>query len=436
MHLAPLALLVLAALPGCAPAETSLVYIVRSEWTPSETATVGSVSWDPSGGAGTATVEYGLTTDYGAEAPATTSGEALLLGLVPDTTYHYRLVGDGWVSEDATLATAPAPDALPRLDLLESDGSDWGRYTLTTTSTDVSVGQVQVLDAALNPVWWYEVPAFVASAALGRDGSSIVYLQGSGGVDAELVRVAFDGVERSRQSVPFGHHAFVELPNSDVAYLEFTVRNIDGVNLVGDRIVVISPLGESRVVFDSFDELLPDDAADQPKSTSLGTEWFHANGLAYDERDNTFLVSSAFLEAVYKVDASTGNVLWQLGGEGSDFDFPDDQGFGVQHAPEVTEDGVLLFDNGGADGASRAVEFDLDAKAGTASRVTEAVHPSGAWVATLGDATRLPSGAIGTTWAERGESIVFNEDGTVAWHADLPDGQLMFGMQVFDSFYP
>lgn len=436
MHLAALALFALAALPACAPVEDALVYVVPSAWTPSETATVGSVSWDASGGAAAAFVEYGLTTDYGAQAPPTDSGEALLLGLVPDTTYHYRLVGEGWVSEDATLTTSPAPEGLPRLDLVESDDSDWGRFTLTATSTTVSDGQVQVLDAALNPVWWREVSAFVWSAALGRDRSSILYLQGNGGVDAELVRVGFDGTERSRQSVPWGHHAFVELPNTEVAYLDATVRNIDGVDLVGDRIVVISPLGESRVVFDSFDELLPADAADQPKSTSLGTEWFHANGLAYDERDNTFLVSSAFLEAVYKVDATSGEVLWQLGGDGGDFEFPDDQGFGIQHAPEVTDDGVLLFDNGGADGASRAVEYDLDAKARTATRVTEDVHPSGAWVATLGDATRLPSGAIATTWAERGEGIVFNADGSVAWHADLPDGQLMFGMQVFESFYP
>lgn len=247
--------------------------------------------------------------DYGAEAPPTASGEALLLGLVPDSTYHYRLVGDGWVTEDATLTTGSVPESLPVLDLVESDGSDWGRYTLTATSTTVSDGQVQVLDAALNPVWWREVSAFVWSAAVGLDHSSIVYLQGNGGVDAELVRVGFDGVERSRQSVPWGHHAFVELPTSEVAYLDATVRNIDGVDLVGDRIVVISPLGETRVVFDSFDELLPDDAADQPKSTSLGTEWFHANGLAYDERDNTFLVSSAFLEAIYKVDARSGEVL-------------------------------------------------------------------------------------------------------------------------------
>jgi hypothetical protein len=82
------------------------------------------------------------------------------------------------------------------------------------------------------------------------------------------------------------------------------------------------------------------------------------------------------------------------------------------------------------------VEYDLDAKDWSATRVSEASHPDGAWVATLGDATRLPSGAIATTWAERGEGIVFNDDGTVAWHADLPDGQLMFGMQVFDTFYP
>lgn len=399
--------------------------------------TAGTVAWVATEDTADASIEYGLTTAYGMLAPQLTPGEIVLLGLLPGTTYHYRLVGPGWVTEDRTLITGPAPEDLQELKLLESDGSDWGAFVLTTTFEVGKPAQLQVLDPQLRPVWWRLATSFVWKAKFSADRKSIVYLEGTGGFEAEIVRVALTGEVLARIPVPNGHHDFVELPNGDFAYLASTMREWNGWQVVGDQIVEVDSSGGTTIVWDAFDDLTPVEEEHWPgELSSLGADWFHANALVYDARDGSFLVSSYYLKSIYKIDARSGDIQWQLGGEGGEFSFPDDRGFGTQHAPELTADGILLFDNGAASTGSRVVQYSLNAQTRVASRVAEYPHPTGAWVGTMGDASRMPSGGVASTWAERGEAIVFNEAGEVAWHADVDSGSMIFGMDVFDSFYP
>lgn len=396
--------------------------------------TAGTVAWVATEETADASIEYGLTTAYGMLAPQLTPGEIVLLGLLPGTTYHYRLVGPGWVTEDRTLVTGAAPEDLQALKLLESDGSDWGAFVLTTTFEAGKPGQIQVIDPQLRPVWWRLATAFVWKAKFAADHKSILSLEGTGGIDAEIVRTALTGEVLARVSVPNGHHDFVELPNGGFAYLASTMEEWNGWQVVGDQIVEVDGNGGTTIVWDAFDELTPVEEAHWSAS-QLGVDWFHANGLVYDAGDGSFLVSSYYLECIYKIDERSGDIQWQLGGEGGEFSFPDDRGFGTQHAPELTADGILLFDNGEASTGSRVVEYRLDTPTRVARRVAEYPHPTRAWVGTMGDASRMPSGGVASTWAERGEAIVFDEAGEVAWHADVDSGSMIFGMEVFDSFY-
>ncbi len=432
-------LLAVFALVGCAgPSPGVTEYAMDLVWRPSAAmATSGAVAWAPTSEVADASVEYGTTTDYGQSAPEVAPGSSVIYGLSPATTYHYRLVGDGWVSGDETLVTGAAALGLAPLHLVESDGSDWGHYLLTTTFVSGQSGQILVLDPNLQPVWWSTSPTdFVWSAKFAADGQSILYLQGDGGANAKIVRLSLSGEEIARYPTPYGRHAFLELPNGDIAYIASDSEVWNGQNVVGDQIVALSPDGSSRVLWDSFNDLTPVPAPNWSGSTNpLGADWTHCNGLAYDPDTNAFLISSYYLHSIYKIDAANGDILWQLGGTGSDFTFPDDPGFGPQHSPQFTSDGVLLFDNDQAGTISRVVRYALDANAGVATRSADYPNPAGGWSATLAYADTLPGGDIASTWAERGEAIVFDPDGAVAWHAQMDTGGMMFGMDVFDSFY-
>ncbi|MSP57163.1 MAG: hypothetical protein EXR69_16435 [Myxococcales bacterium] len=277
-----------------------------------------------------------------------------------------------------------------------------------------------------------EATGFVWTSRFSADHQSILSLEAGC-----IVRTALTGEVISRLSTPAGHHDFVELPSGELAYLSSTVREWNGWEVVGDQIVVLAADGAQRVAWDAFDDLTPV-VLEHWSSTfnPVGAEWTHANGLDYDADTDTFLVSSFYLQSIYSIDASNGDILWQLGGDGGDFSFLDDRGFGPQHAPQRTADGVQLFDNGSPTYGSRVVQYALDTTSHEATVVAEYPHPTGAWSGTFTDATSLGTGGVASTWAERGEAIVFNEAGQVAWHAQAGTGSMIFGAEVFDTFYP
>jgi hypothetical protein len=101
---------------------------------------------------------------------------------------------------------------------------------------------------------------------------------------------------------------------------------------------------------------------------------------------------------VLAVDVATKDVKW-LFGPGGDFTLygpdghriPDAYYSSCQHGIEVSPDGnrILMYDNGWALGRSRAVEYELDHAAGTATMVWHWTE-SGWYESILGDADWLP----------------------------------------------
>ncbi|BDZ43522.1 hypothetical protein GCM10025865_28210 [Paraoerskovia sediminicola] len=74
----------------------------------------------------------------------------------------------------------------------------------------------------------------------------------------------------------------------------------------------------------------------------------HLNSVSEDD-DGNLLLSARNTCALYKIDRTTGDVVWRLGGRASDFAVADDAAFMRQHDLRRSTDGTLtLFDNGGA----------------------------------------------------------------------------------------
>ena len=126
--------------------------------------------------------------------------------------------------------------------------------------------------------------------------------------------------------------------------------------VIGDGILVLDRQGHQIWKWTVFDELDPlvDDMIFKNKK-----DWMHANSIAFD-KDGNYLISFYNNGQIWKVDATTGNVLWKFGHNG-DFEIPAFAVFDQAHTVNVTDKGWLMFfDNGANKKLSRSLAFTLD----------------------------------------------------------------------------
>ena len=144
----------------------------------------------------------------------------------------------------------------------------------------------------------------------------------------------------------------------------------------------------------------------------------HANAIELD-RDGHLLVSARNTSAIYKVDRSTGDILWRLGGKKSDFKMGAGATFGLQHDPRRQADGTLtVFDDGTA-GPSRGIVLNVDEVAMTATLVKEYPHPHGKFAMSQGNVEILPNGNVFVGWGSTGTASEFTTDGQLEFDADF-----------------
>ena len=91
-----------------------------------------------------------------------------------------------------------------------------------------------------------------------------------------------------------------------------------------------------------------------------GADYAHWDSVAVDG-DGHWIASFRHLDAVLKINRSTGAIAWVLGGPCDQFGLSAGQKFSHQHHARRAPDGRLtLFDNAVAGGGSRALAFNLD----------------------------------------------------------------------------
>lgn len=210
------------------------------------------------------------------------------------------------------------------------------------------------------------------------------------------------------------HHEVTELESGNVLTLGREVREIeypeqicpdeefDGTYNVGaDVILEIEPDGTTVRRYSLFDlvqpladleRIIPDEFCspylEERYPGQDARDWTHANAVVLDEERNALLVSARHTDAIYAIryedddNGPGGELLWTLG-EGSDFELEGDgDWFFHQHAPQVDDGSILLYDNGNRRAGtslddpsrlpySRAVRYELDEENMTAKQVWE-----------------------------------------------------------------
>lgn len=208
------------------------------------------------------------------------------------------------------------------------------------------------------------------------------------------------------------HHGVNLGPNGNLLLLSMEIREFDDwpgstsdpnaprgrAKLVGDIVMEVRPDGSKVNEWRLLDMLDPyrvtygsHDRYWRQRGYSGANDWCHANGCAYDARDDCILVSLRTQDCIVKFDRKTGALRWILGSHGNwrapwcdrlltpigplMWQFH-------QHDCSITPAGTILcFDNGNhralpfecavaaEENTSRAVEFAVDQAKGTIRQV-------------------------------------------------------------------
>ena len=130
--------------------------------------------------------------------------------------------------------------------------------------------------------------------------------------------------------------------------------------------------------------------------TSQTLRYVHANSIDYTP-DGNILLSARNMDEVTKIDRSSGEIIWRLGGKNNEFSFVNDQfgKFSGQHDARMLPNGNLtMLDNGiqHFNPTSRAVEYAIDDVNKTATVVWEYVQPYDDLSHVSGNVQRLENG--------------------------------------------
>ncbi|KAI9148812.1 hypothetical protein HJFPF1_10854 [Paramyrothecium foliicola] len=176
--------------------------------------------------------------------------------------------------------------------------------------------------------------------------------------------------------------------------------------------------------------------------------YFHINSVDKDDEGN-YLISARNVAAVFKINGTSGEVIWQLGGlkGGSSFKLiPHDQ-FGFQHHARFhgrSSDGryetISLFDNGAHSASiqthpySRARIYEIDHHVGAAEAIRTFDAPDKLSARTQGSVQLLPNGNAFVNWGQAGAVTEFSDGGEVLFHSYLdsaPHGVLVQSYRGF-----
>lgn len=409
--------------------------------TPGDPATVVVLSWTTPEPA-TSTVEFGPTVSYGRRTPRgealTTEHRVMVVGLPASCDCFVRALsvtasGEELRSADLSVRTADAPPSLSfttELDLAGSSDAPWVLAVSAVTSA------VAIVDGDGALIWWRELPAGVSleQARVSDDGLSVLYNQSAGlytdSTSSTVNRVRLDGGEGAVTPTPFGHHDFLPLSDGNIAYIQADLRPMDLTGdgaaelIVGDAIQVVASDGSPLVqVWNSWDSLTLTTAQETPYYPGA-LDWVHANGLWMS--DDMWYLSSHNFSSIFKIDGVTGEILWQLGGDDSDFEFIDGTTpFAHQHAPRVYGDRVFLFNN--TDGTdtppdSYVVEYQIDEAARTVREVRRHQRDTPTYSYILGNIDILEDGSWLVGWGTESLAEQVATDGTVLRRLRLGGG--------------
>ncbi len=229
------------------------------------------------------------------------------------------------------------------------------------------------------------------------------------------------------------HHELQILNNGHALMISYDPEPVDMSQIVPggnpNAIVtglILQELDENKnVVFQwrSWDHFAITDATHE-NLLAANIDYVHGNAIDLDN-DGNLLISSRHLSEITKINRTTGEIIWRLGGVHNQFTFTNDpERFSYQHhIRRISNGNITLFDNGNYHTAphSRAVEYKLNETTKTATLVWQ--YNPGIYGFAMGSVQRLRNGNTLICWGAANPTITeLTPAGSIALQMDLPPG--------------
>lgn len=177
--------------------------------------------------------------------------------------------------------------------------------------------------------------------------------------------------------------------------------------LPGDGLIELDKTGQKIWEWSTFDvqEEINPKIVEQPWINSISVDI-----------DNNYILSLRALHQIWKVNSTTGKVMWKLGSGGSVKIDPQSE-FLYQHFAYRNKDGhIMLFDNGSAKRPfTRVLSFDLNEQTLEAENKINANLPEMYYSPIMGSASLLPDNHLLATSATNGTIVKMDQSGRVIW---------------------
>jgi hypothetical protein len=164
--------------------------------------------------------------------------------------------------------------------------------------------------------------------------------------------------------------------------------------------------------------------------TAYNIDYVHGNSLDIDN-DSNIILSSRHLDEISKINSTTGEFIWRLGGKHNEFTFVNDTAkFSHQHyVRRLANNNILFFDNGNyhTPNYSRAVEYSMNETAKTVELVWEYRNTPTIYSSAMGNAQRLENGNTMIGWGLNDATLTeVTPDKSVLYTLSLPTGQYSY----------
>src|SRR4030095_11969934 len=244
-------------------------------------------------------------------------------------------------------------------------------------------------------------------------------------------------------------HELRVLPNNHALLLSYDKEHVDMSQIVpgGDPNALVTGLilqeidSYKNVVFQWIigDHVLITDATHENLVSNL-IDYVHGNAIEI-ENDGNLLLSSRHMDEITKINRTTGDMIWRLGGKHNEFTFLNDPiGFSHQHAIRRIANGhITLFDNGNYHSPrfSRAVEYSLDEENKTATLVWQYRHSPDIYGSAMGYVQRLSNNNTLISWGAANPTLTeVRYDGTKAYELTFSAGVYTYRAFRYDFGHP
>ena len=329
------------------------------------------------------------------------------------------------------------PANFPKYKVIENNSPDEGYYFLAAVQMpDKQPGYLIMLDSYGTPVYYRYFNKVLNSFGVQKNKLLSFMGRSSTGAQFFIMDSTFKIIDSVKTKAPYlktDPHDFRVLENGHYVFLANDPRVTDMTAYGGKSNAtvtgcVIQEQDENKnVVFNwsTWDHFqITDSYADLTVSQ---VDLIHHNSIDVDENGN-FLLSSRSLNEITKIDRTTGNIIWRLGGKNNQFTFTDPASmFSMGHDFRKLPNGhFTFFDNGnGRNPAySRSLEYTIDETAKTVDLFWSYDADKKIYADNSGSTTKLETGGtvLGFGYGVSKPAIIeAHTDGSVAFRLDLPD---------------